>query len=93
MNKKLVVRIIILLLFSGMLAFVVFNDNGLIKFLRLRSEINKIDKEIDAAKQRLDLLEMEIDSLQTNKYKLERVAREKFHMAKPSEKTFLIEEK
>jgi cell division protein FtsB len=93
MNNKLVVRIIIFILFLGISAFIIFNDNGLIKFLKLREEIGKLNQEIEKTKKKLSQLENEIDSLQSNKEKLERVAREKFHMMKSNEKTFRLEEK
>ena len=52
-----------------------------------------MDDDIKKAEEKLFLLEHEIDSLKTSKEKLERVAREKFHMMKKTEKVFRIEEK
>ncbi|MFA7420511.1 MAG: septum formation initiator family protein [Melioribacteraceae bacterium] len=93
MNNKLVIRILIAVVFLGASAFIVFNENGLLKFLKIRKELKQMDSEIKKAEEKLFMLEREIDSLKTSKVKLERVAREKYHMLKKTEKVFRIEEK
>jgi cell division protein FtsB len=93
MNNKLVIRILIAVVFLGASSFIVFNENGLLKFLKIRKELKQMDSEIKKAEEKLFILEQEIDSLKTSKVKLERVAREKYHMLKKTEKVFRIEEK
>jgi cell division protein FtsB len=93
MNNKLVIRILIAVVFLGASSFIVFNENGLLKFLKIRKELKQMDSEIKKAEEKLFMLEQEIDSLKTSKIKLERVAREKFHMLRKTEKVFRIEEK
>ena len=93
MNNKLVIRILIAVVFLGASSFIVFNENGLLKFLKIRKELKQMDSEIKKAEEKLFILEREIDSLKTSKVKLKRVAREKYHMLKKTEKVFRIEEK
>lgn len=93
MNNKLVIRILIAVVFLSASSFIVFNENGLLRFLKIRKELKQMDSEIKKAEEKLFMLEREIDSLKTSKIKLERVAREKYHMLKKTEKVFRIEEK
>ena len=93
MKNKLVIRIIVGVLLLAVCAFLVFNDGGLIKYLKVRKELSQMDMQIRIAERRLASLEKEIDSLQTSKVKIERVAREKYHMMKKNEKAFRVEEK
>ena len=92
-NKKFVTRIIILVVVGSALAFLFFNENGILKFLKLRSELNRLDDDIKKTELRLQTLESEIDSLKTKHEKIERVAREKYNMMLPNENVIRIEEK
>lgn len=92
LKSKLLFKISLLIIILGSLAFLFFHENGILKFLKLRSELSKIDTEIKISEEKLKSLQAEIDSLQNSKAKIERVAREKFNMMKKNEKTFKIEE-
>ncbi len=92
-RNKLVLRITILVLITGAIAFLVFNENGIFKYIKLRSEINRLDDEIKKAELKLNALNDEIDSLNTKKEKLERVARERYNMMLPNENVLRVEEK
>ena len=93
MNNKLVIKIVVAVFLLAVCAFLVFNENGLIKYLKIRKELSQMEIQIRSAEEKLSALEKEIDSLQTSKVKIEQVAREKFHMAKKNEKAFRVEEK
>ncbi|MEK6552368.1 MAG: septum formation initiator family protein [Bacteroidota bacterium] len=93
LNNKLLNRLIIILILLGSLAFLFFNENGILKYLRTKSELKHLDQELRKAVEKVKALEREIDSLKTSKEKIEKVAREKFHMMKRNEKVFKIEEK
>jgi len=93
MKSKLIVRIILFVLFLGSMAFLYFNQNGLNKYLKVRKELKKIEEDIQKNESDIFRLQNEIDSLKTSKEKIEKVAREKFHMSKKNEKVFIIEEK
>ena len=93
LNNKLLKKIIVILILLGSLAFLFFNENGILKYLKTKSELKHLDQELRKAVEKVNALEKEIDSLKTSKEKIERVAREKFHMMKKNEKVFKIEEK
>ncbi len=93
LNNKLLNRLIIILILLGSLAFLFFNENGILKYLKTKSELKHLDQELRKAVEKVKALEKEIDSLKTSKEKIEKVAREKFHMMKKNEKVFKIEEK
>ena len=93
MNKKLVIKIMVAVLLAVVCGFLILNENGLLKYIKARKELTQMDMQIKNAEERLKALDKEIDSLQTSKQKIEKVAREKFHMMKKNEKVFLVEEK
>ncbi len=92
-NNKLLKKLIIILILLGSMAFLFFNENGILKYLKTKNELKRLDQELRKAVEQVRTLEKEIDSLKTSKEKIERVAREKFHMMKKNEKVFKIEEK
>ena len=92
LKSKLLLRISLVVVILGALAFLFLHENGILKYLELKSELNKIDSEITASEEKLKSLQAEIDSLKNSKEKIERVAREKFNMMKKNEKAFKIDE-
>jgi cell division protein FtsB len=92
-KKKLILRILALAISLAVLAFMIFNEYGLIKYWNMKKELNQLDNDIRKSEERIKAMEAEIDSLKTSKEKIERVAREKFDMMKKNEKVFKIEEK
>lgn len=93
LNKKIIVRILISIFFGSGLFYLFFNENGILKYLKLKSEINKLNEDISNADMRIKNLEVEIDSLLSNKVKIEQVARERYNMMLPTENALRIEEK
>ncbi len=91
-NKKILFRFIWTFIIVGILVFLIFNQNGIIKFLSLRQELNNLNSQIKNAEDKINSLEMEIDSLNKSKEKIEKVAREKFHMMRTNERVLKIEE-
>lgn len=91
-SKKLVIRILIIGISLAAVSYLIFNENGVLKFLKMKSEMRDLNKEILNAEERLKTLEAEIDSLKKSKAKIERVAREKYNMMFKKEKVFKIEE-
>lgn len=72
--------------------YLFFNDNGIFKYLKAKNEIRKLEVEIRKAELKLHALQLEIDSLKFSKEKIEKVAREKYHMSKPTELVIKVEE-
>lgn len=74
--------------------FLIFNESGFIKYLKLKSEVNQLNKEVKARDLENINREAEIDSLEKkNPAKIEEVAREKYGMMKKGEKVIKVEEK
>lgn len=92
LNRKFIFEIILFVVVIGILAFLVFNQSGILKYINIKKEINNLDVQIRNAEEKIRLLELEIDSLNTSKDKINRVAREKFHMMKSNERVLKIEE-
>ncbi len=93
MKSKIIFRIIVFILTLLAISFLYFNQNGYRKFISTKNELKKIEDEIQKNEEEIFRLKNEIDSLNKSKAKLEKVAREKYHMIKKNEKVFLIEEK
>jgi cell division protein FtsB len=92
-RKNLFLWFSVLVIFAGALIFILFNENGILKFIKLRGEINKLDDDIKKAELKLNKLLEEIDSLNTDKAKIERVSRERYHMMLPNENVIRIQVK
>ncbi|MBU1102023.1 MAG: septum formation initiator family protein [Bacteroidetes bacterium] len=92
-NKgNLIFVIIYLLLVTGLLGYLFFNDYGVLKYMQLKSEISIIQGDIQSTEKSIEELLIEIDSLKTSLNKIEKVARERHHMLKQNEQAFRIQE-
>lgn len=88
---KLSWPVLAILIVSGIIiAFIVFNNNGAIKYAGLRTEHNKLETRIDSSNQQIKLLKRQIDSLKNNAAKIEKIAREKYNMKNSNEKVIKV---
>lgn len=79
--------ILLLIIFSLGSLYLLFNNFGVIKYVKLKKEVDSLTQQIEQIKQENKRLEGEIDSLRNlEPSKIERVAREKHNMIKPNEK-------
>ncbi len=93
-NKNKISRYAFILLLLIGLGFLIFNNSGYIKYLKLKSEVKEIRKEESQKELENKNLQAEIDSLEKKKStKVEQIAREKYGMMKKGEKIIKIEEK
>lgn len=93
-SKNKIARYSFLLLLLIALGFLIFNNSGYIKYLKLKSEVKEIRNEVSAKELENKNLDAEIDSLEKkNPNKIEEVAREKYGMMKKGEKIIKVEEK
>jgi cell division protein FtsL len=92
-NKKFFIRILIAVIILSAITFLFLNENGIFKFIKLKGEINRLDDEIKKSEMKLQSLQEEIDSLNTKKEKIEKVARERYDMMLPEENVLRVEEK
>ena len=68
----------------------VFRDEGLYTLIKLKKEIREMEAHIDRLEMEKAELESERDRLLNDPDYLERIARERFRMAKPGEKVFHV---
>jgi len=93
-KKNKIIRYIFLLTVLIGLGFLVFNESGFIKYLKLKNEVKELRNEISEKELENKNREAEIDSLEKkNPAKIERTAREKYGMMKKGEKIIKVEEK
>jgi len=85
---------LLLILFLIGTAFIIFNEYGVLKYLKLKNELDSINEKIEQTEQENKKLEAEVDSLERKvPAKIEETAREKYHMKREGEKTIRIIEK
>jgi len=82
---------LVLLFIVGSFAIII-NDSGLIKLIKIKRKYSKIQKDISYLQSQQIKLNNEIHELKTNTSLIEKIAREKFMMAKPGEKVFKVVE-
>ena len=74
--------------------YIFFNDSGILKYLKLRSQIKSLNEQISDVDKDNKQLQAEIDSLQKKvPAKIEKIAREKYGMIRKGEKTIQVIEK
>jgi len=80
MVRKQFPKIAYLIVFSIIVAFLLFSNNGLVKYFRLNNELDNLRLNIEKANLEIEKLDSQIDSLKNDTVKIERVAREKYRM-------------
>ncbi|MEO8233278.1 MAG: cell division protein FtsL [Ignavibacteriota bacterium] len=67
--------------------YLVFNNYGVVKYAKVKSELDDLNTRITQLEEENRNLEAEIDSLKRNvPAKIEKIAREKYDMIRPNEK-------
>jgi cell division protein FtsL len=81
-------------LFIAGFMYLIFNESGVIKFLKLKEQVKLLNQQISDVDKDNKRLQSEIDSLK-NKIpaKIEKIAREKYGMIRKGEKTIKVIEK
>lgn len=82
-NYRFYISLAITILVGG---FLFFNEYGILEYLKVKSQINSLDKRINRANKQIDSLTKETDSLKSDKKKIEELAREKYYMHKKNER-------
>ena len=93
MNTRRIKKLLYLIISVIILVFLVFNDNGVVRYLNMKDDISKLHHSIKKADEELDSLRSEIDSLKNSLYKIEKVARERYHMLGKHEQAIKVEKK
>jgi cell division protein FtsL len=85
---------IFLVLFVIAVVFLFFNENGVFKYAKLQKEVHLMNEQIQKLQDQNKNLQAEIDSLQRKvPAKIEKIAREKYNMKRPGEKSIQVIEK
>ena len=85
-NKKTRFYIIVAVVVIGTL-YLLFNNYGIIKYARVKSDLEDLNNRITQLEEENRKLDAEIDSLKRNvPAKVEKIAREKYNMIRPNEK-------
>ena len=90
--KKINIKItlVVILIFVATM-FILFNEFGLLKYMRLQKEVSETKKEIQLVNEQNKSLRNEVDSLERKvPAKIEKSAREKYGMIRKGEKTIDI---
>ena len=92
-KKKIFLYALLVIVLIGIF-YLFFNDRGLIKYFKLKSEIENLQNQISDLEKENENLKNEIDSLKKNiPAKIEQTAREKYDMLKEGEIKIKVEEK
>jgi len=84
-NKFRLILFLIIIFFGSL--YLLFNNFGIIKYMKLKKEVDSLTQTIEEIKAENKRLEAEIDSLKKlESVKIEQIAREKYNMIKPNEK-------
>lgn len=85
-SKRTRFYIIVFVIVVGTL-YLIFNSYGIIKYARVKGEIEELNTRITQLESENKKLEAEIDSLKRKvPAKIEKIAREKYDMIRPNEK-------
>lgn len=90
--KNKLISAALMLVVILVISFLIFNQYGIIKYVKTTDAIEKLDNEIINTEKSIETKQKEIDSLNKDDYKIEKVAREKYRMHRPNEESFVIEE-
>ena len=85
-NKKTRFYIIATIVVIGTM-YLLFNNFGVVKYAKVKSELEDLNIRITQLEEENRMLEAEIDSIKRNvPAKIEKIAREKYDMIRPNEK-------
>jgi cell division protein FtsB len=94
MKHKRIVTIAAAIAVAGVLYMVLAGNPGALTFYRTWRQIGSLQQDIVRANKTIDSLNVEIDRLKNDTAHIERIAREKYGMARSNEKLYkFIEEK
>tara|TARA_B100000029_G_scaffold74532_1_gene66391 strand:- start:656 stop:1015 length:360 start_codon:yes stop_codon:yes gene_type:complete len=89
-TQKKFIRGVLFLISITLLIVFVFGDHGLFQLYKLKRERAEIQKHISQLREDRELLITEKNRLENDLEYIEKLAREKYRMAKPGEKVFKV---
>ena len=88
-QKKFIYGVITLIVFTLTIIFI-FGDHGLFQLYKLKKEKNSIQKHINELRKEREVLISEKKRLENDLIYIEKLAREKYRMAKPGERVYKV---
>ena len=88
-QKRFIYGVITLIVFTLTMIFV-FGDHGLFQLYKLKKEKNSIQKHISELRKEREVLISEKKRLENDLMYIEKLAREKYRMAKPGERVYKV---
>ena len=88
-QKKFIYGVIALIAFTLTIIFI-FGDHGLFQLYKLKKEKNSIQKHISELRKEREILISEKKRLENDLIYIEKLAREKYRMAKPGERVYKV---
>ena len=88
-QKKFIYSVMTLIAFTLAMIFV-FGDHGLFQLYKLKKEKNSIQKHISELRKEREVLISEKKRLENDLIYIEKLAREKYRMAKPGERVYKV---
>ena len=88
-QKKFIYSVITLIVFTLTIIFV-FGDHGLFQLYKLKKEKSSIQKHISELRKEREVLISEKKRLENDLIYIEKLAREKYRMAKPGERVYKV---
>ena len=89
-TQKKFIRGLLFLIAITLLIVFVFGDHGLFQLYKLKRERAEIQKHISELRKNREILIIEKNRLENDLEYIEKLAREKYRMAKPGEKVFKV---
>ena len=89
-TQKRFIRGILFLIATTLLVVFVFGDHGLLQLYKLKRERTEIQNHIIKLRQNKEVLIAEKNRLENDLDYIEKLAREKYRMAKPGEQVFKV---
>jgi len=90
-RKRLVIFTIISIIILYLSLTIVFDENGLLRYISLKEEKVRLLSEVKKLKYKNELLKEEIRLLKSEPFYIEKMAREELNLSRPNEYIFLFE--
>jgi cell division protein FtsB len=89
-TQKKFVRGVLLLIITALLIIFIFGDHGVLQLYKLKKERSEIQNYISQLRKDREILLSEKNKLENDLKYIEKLARERYRMAKPGEKVFKV---
>jgi len=89
-TQRKFIRGVLILIVATLVIIFIFGDHGLFKLHKLKQERKEVQKYITQLRENRETLITEKNRLENDLQYIEKLAREKYRMAKPGEKVFKV---